>query len=104
IVKLTPLPPAVKTFLAIFDSVAQCSNAVSEIIGRGVVPAALEMMDQLMIGAVEASCQAGYPLDAAAVLLIECEGLPEALEQQAAAIEAACRQQGVVEFRTAQSL
>jgi glycolate oxidase len=101
IVKLTPLPPAVKTFLAIFDSVEKCSNAVSGIIRNGVIPAALEMMDNLMIGAVEASSHAGYPLDAAAVLLVECEGLPAALEQQAATIEGICRQQGALEFRTA---
>ncbi|MBN9387321.1 MAG: FAD-binding protein [Chloroflexi bacterium] len=101
IVKLTPLPPAVKTFLAIFDSVEKCSNAVSGIIRNGVIPAALEMMDNLMIGAVEASSHAGYPLDAAAVLLVECEGLPDALEQQAETIEDICRREGATEFRIA---
>lgn len=100
-VKLTPLPPAVKTFLAIFDSVEKCSSAVSGIIRSGVIPAALEMMDNLMIGAVEASSHAGYPLDAAAVLLVECEGLPAALEQQAATIEDICTREGATEFRTA---
>ncbi len=102
-VKLTPLPPGVKTFLAIFDNVEKCSNAVSGIIRSGVIPAALEMMDNLMIGAVEASSHAGYPLDAAAVLLVECEGLPAALEQQAESIEAVCVREGALEFRTARS-
>jgi glycolate oxidase len=100
-VRLTPLPPAVKTFLAIYDSVEQCSNAVSGIIRSGVIPAALEMLDKTMMQAVEASSHAGYPLDAAAVLLIECEGLPAALEQQAASIEAVCKREGAREFRIA---
>lgn len=103
IVKLTPLPPGVKTFLAIFDDVEKCSNAVSGIIRSGVIPAALEMMDNMMIGAVEASSHAGYPLDAAAVLLVECEGLPAALEQQAGSIEEICLREGALEFRTAQN-
>ncbi len=102
-VKLTPLPPGVKTFLAVYDSVEKCSNAVSSIIRRGVVPAALEMMDHLMIGAVEASTHAGYPVDAEAVLLVECEGFPLALEQQAEAIEQICLEEGALEFRTAKS-
>jgi glycolate oxidase len=102
-VRLTPLPPAVKTFLAIYDSVEKCSNAVSGIIRSGVIPAALEMMDNLMIGAVEASSHAGYPLDAAAVLLVECEGLPAALEQQAESIEAICKREGALEFRIAKN-
>lgn len=102
-VKLTPLPPAVKTFLAVYDSVEKCSNAVSSIIKQGVVPAALEMMDNLMIKAVETSTHAGYPVDAAAVLLVECEGFPQALEQQAEAIEALCKAEGAVEFRVAKT-
>ncbi|HEX2913263.1 MAG TPA: FAD-linked oxidase C-terminal domain-containing protein [Chloroflexia bacterium] len=102
-VRLTPLPPGVKTFLAIFDDVEKCSNAVSGIIRSGVIPAALEMMDNLMIGAVEASSHAGYPLDAAAVLLVECEGLPAALEQQATSIEDICRREGALEFRVARN-
>lgn len=103
IVRLTPLPPSVKTFLAVFDEVEKCSNAVSGIIRSGVIPAALEMMDNVMIGAVEASSHAGYPVDAAAVLLVECEGLPAALEQQAQAIEQVCLQEGALEFRVAQN-
>ncbi|MEI6044628.1 MAG: FAD-linked oxidase C-terminal domain-containing protein [Chloroflexota bacterium] len=99
--KLTPLPPAVKTFLAIYDSVEKCSNTVSSIIQQGVIPAALEMMDHMMIGAIEAATQVGYPTTTKAVLLIECEGFPPALEQQAKAIEEVCRKEGVLEFRTA---
>ncbi len=100
-VKLTPLPPGVKTFLAVYDSIEKCSNAVSSIIRRGVVPAALEMMDKLMIGAVESVTHAGYPLDAEAVLLVECEGFPLALEEQAQAIEQICLEEGALSFRIA---
>jgi len=102
-VKLTPLPPGVKTFLAVYDSVEKCSNTVSSIIRRGVVPAALEMMDHLMIGAVEATTHAGYPISAEAVLLVECEGFPLALEQQATAIEQICLEEGALEFRIAKT-
>ena len=102
-VKLTPLPPGVKTFLAIFDSIEKCSNAVSSIIKRGVIPAALEMMDRLMIGAVERVTHAGYPLDAEAVLLIECEGFPQALVEQAEAIEEVCLAEGALAFRVAKT-
>jgi glycolate oxidase len=102
-VKLTPLAPSVKTFLAVYDSVEKCSNAVSAIIKRGVIPAALEMMDHLMIEAVEAATHAGYPTHAEAVLLVECEGFQQALEQQAEAIEAICKTAGALEFRVAQN-
>jgi glycolate oxidase len=102
-VKLTPLPPGVKTFLAVYDSVEKCSNAVSSIIKAGVIPAALEMMDHLMIGAVEAATHAGYPVEAEAVLLVECEGFPQALAEQAEAIERICVEEGAREFRVAKT-
>ncbi len=100
-VRLTPLPPGVKTFLAVFDDLVKCSDAVSGIIEAGVVPAALEMMDNLAIQAVEASVHAGYPTEAAAVLLVECEGFPAALEQQATSIEDICTKAGAISFKTA---
>ncbi|HEX9015579.1 MAG TPA: FAD-linked oxidase C-terminal domain-containing protein [Chloroflexota bacterium] len=87
IVRITPLPEGVKTLLAIFDSVEEASATVSDVIGRGIVPAAIEMMDRLALQAVEAATHAGYPTDAAAVLLVEVDGLKEGLEEQAAAIE-----------------
>jgi glycolate oxidase len=100
-VRLTPSPPGVKTFLAIFDDVVKCSEAVSGIIRRGVIPAALEMMDNLAIQAVEASVGAGYPTDAAAVLLVEVEGFPESLEQQTGDIEKVCLEAGALQFKVA---
>ena len=74
-VRLTPNPPAVRTLLLDFTSVEAAAATVSGIIAAGLVPAALEMMDQRITQAVEAYVGAGYPTDAAAVLLVEVDGL-----------------------------
>jgi glycolate oxidase len=100
-VRLLPLPQAVRTTLAIFPSVDAASEAVSRIIARGIVPAALEMMDRLALSAIEAAFHAGYPPEAGAVLLIEVDGLLEQVEQQAAAVETVCREVGALEIRAA---
>jgi glycolate oxidase len=83
-VRLTPLAPAIATLLLDFTSVDAAAEAVSEIIAEGIVPAALEMMDQRITEAAEAFAHAGYPTDAAAVLLVELDGLADgvALEQE----------------------
>lgn len=86
IVRIVHLAEAVKTMVAVFDTMDDASNTVSEIIASGVIPAAIEMMDQMILQAVEADTHAGYPMDAAAVLLIEAEGLREDVEQQAAQV------------------
>ncbi|HET8618772.1 MAG TPA: FAD-binding protein, partial [Acidimicrobiales bacterium] len=75
-VRLTPDPPAVATLLLDFPTVAAAAETVSGIIAAGLLPAALEMMDQRITVAAEAFAQAGYPTDAAAVLLVELDGLP----------------------------
>jgi glycolate oxidase len=82
-VRLLYSPPAVKTMLAVYDSVADATRTVSGIIARGIVPAALEMIDKNTIQAIEASVYAtGIPKDAEAVLLIEVDGLEAGIEQQ----------------------
>lgn len=101
LVRLTPLPEAVKTALAIFDSVGDACRAVTKILGSGVTPAALELIDQTTLRAVEAYIHAGFPLDAAAVLLIEVDGLREDVEPQAARVLEACRAAGVRDARLA---
>ncbi|MBI2323203.1 MAG: FAD-binding protein [Chloroflexi bacterium] len=101
IVRLAPLPEAVKTLLAVFESVRKASEAVSRIIGAGVVPAALEMMDAVTLRAVEEATHFGYPMDAGAVLIIELEGLREAIEEQAEQVGALCREVGVLDLRVA---
>src|SRR2546421_5455515 len=77
IVRIVHLPEAVKTMVAVFDTMDDASNTVSEIIASGVIPAAIEMMDQMILQAVEADTHAGYPMYAAAVLLMEPERLHE---------------------------
>jgi len=77
IVRIVPVAEAVKTLVAVFDSIEDASNTVSEIIASGIIPAAIEMMDKMILQAVEADTHAGYPMDAAAVLLMETEGLRE---------------------------
>ena len=83
VVRILKKPQAVKTVLAVFDQVDQASEAVSAIIARGLVPAAMEMIDQLTIEAVEDAFGCGYPRDAAAALLIELDGLAAGMEAQA---------------------
>ncbi len=75
-VRLTPNPPAVRTMMLAFDDVSNAAATVSAIIAAGIVPAAIEMMDQRCVAAVEDFAQAGYPKDAAAVLLVEVDGAP----------------------------
>jgi glycolate oxidase subunit GlcD len=101
-VRLEPIPAAVRTVLAAFGSVRAASEAVSAIIRSGIVPAALEMMDQACVRAVEASIYAaGYPIDAAAVLLMEIDGLAAGLDRDAATLEALCRDCGARDVRIA---
>ncbi|HEV8573705.1 MAG TPA: FAD-linked oxidase C-terminal domain-containing protein [Dehalococcoidia bacterium] len=90
IVRLLHKPESTITLLAIFDAVTEASRAVSAIIGAGLLPAALEMMDKNTMEAVEAFVHAGYPPDAGAVLLIEVEGLAEDAREQADAVLKIC--------------
>ncbi len=92
--RLVPLPPAVQTLLAVFDTVAAASATVSEIIRDGIVPAALEMMDQLIVGAVEAAYHFGFPTDAGAVLIVELDGSEEAVAEQVERVREICRAGG----------
>jgi glycolate oxidase len=102
-VRLVRAPESVKTMLAIYNTVAEAGNTVGAMTAKGITPVALEMLDGPMIRMVEAATHAGYPLDAAAVLLIEVEGLAEAVEEQAEAIAEVCRESGARTVRTAQS-
>ncbi len=94
-VKLSPIPPAVRTLLADFMDVDEASRAVSAIIAFGVLPAALEMMDNAIIRAVEASIfTAGLPIDARAVLLVELDGVEAGIDDDAEKAEAILREHG----------
>jgi len=101
-VRLAPIPPAVHTLSADFLSLRAAGEAVSGIIASGVVPAALEMMDQSCVQAVEASIYAtGARTDAAAVLLVELDGPPETVRAEVALVEALLRQHGARDLRSA---
>ena len=101
-VKLQRNPQAVRTMLADFTSLNAAARAVSAIIAKGILPAALEMMDAATIRAVEASIYAaGYPVDAAAVLLIELDGFEVGLDDDVAAVVALCRDAGARAVRVA---
>jgi glycolate oxidase len=103
VVKLTPLTEEVKTLLGVFETVEAASQTVSDIIASGVIPAALEMMDQLSLQAVEQATRAGYPTDAGAVLLVELEGMREGMDDLIEAIRRLCQQNQAREVRIAQS-
>jgi glycolate oxidase len=102
-VRLMRKPEAVKTLLAVYTTVRQAANTVGTLTAEGIIPVALEMLDGPMLRMVEAATHAGYPIDAAAVLLIELEGLVESVEEQAVQISALCEQCGASEVRVAQS-
>src|SRR5438093_13434836 len=87
--------------LVVFNSVQDATQTISRIIGAGIVPAALELMDQGIIEAVEPAFHFGFPLDAAAVLLIEVDGLEVAVDEEARKITAICHETGAREVRQA---
>jgi len=100
-VRLTHLPEAVKTVLAPFASLEEASETVSAIIAAGIIPAALEMLDEAMVRAINEGVGAGYPADAAAVLLIEVDGPGAEVSVDAERITAICREHRALEVRLA---
>src|SRR5512134_1271764 len=100
-VRILPAPPAVRTMLFGFDTVEACAATVSAIIARGVVPAAVEMMDQGIVRAAEHFAHAGYPTDAAAVLLVEVDGTEAGVAAQSGEVEAAAHDHAVSSVRVA---
>jgi len=103
LVRLIRAPQGFRTMLGIFETVDEASQTVSDIIAAGIVPAALEMMDQLITYAVESAYHFGFPLDAGAVLIIELDGLEAGLSKQAAQVLELCQKNRAREVRTARS-
>ena len=101
LVRLLPLPEAVKTYLGVFRDIESACTAVSTVIGHGIVPAALEIMDATTIRAVQQSMDAGYPVDAGAVLLVELEGLTEEVDEVGQEVEAALWDTGATDVKEA---
>jgi glycolate oxidase len=100
-VRMMRSPEAVETMLAIYDDPEQAGQSVSDVIARGVLPIALEMMDGVMLRMVEEATHAGYPLDAAAVLLIELAGPAEEIREQLPVVAEICRSNGARTVRIA---
>jgi glycolate oxidase len=103
LVRLMPDPPATRTILLAFDTIENAAATVSGVIAAGIVPAALEMMDRLMVQAVERFVHAGFPTEAAAVLLAEVTGHPAAVEAEAEIIDRIARVHHATEVRIAAS-
>src|SRR5881396_879495 len=101
LVRLTKAPQAYKTMLGVFETVDNASQTVSDIIAAGIVPGAMEMMDQLITQAVEAAYKFGFPLDAGAVLIIELDGLAAGLDRQTERVIAICKKNRAREVRIA---
>ncbi|MSQ07692.1 MAG: FAD-binding protein [Dehalococcoidia bacterium] len=100
-VRLLRAPEAVKTLLAAFRTMDDASQAVSDIIAAGIIPAALEMMDAVTIKACEAVYHPGYPADAEAVLIVEVDGLREHVAEESEQCEAILRRNSASEIRAA---
>ena len=100
-VRLMRTRESVRTLLAIFDQTDRATQTVVDITAAGIIPAALEMMDQLTIEAVERGASCGYPRDAAAVLLVEIEGVREHTERALALVESICTKNRAREVRLA---
>jgi len=102
-VKLVPKPQLARVVMASFDDVEKAGDAVANVIGAGIVPAGLEMMDRLATEAVEDFVHAGYDLDAEAILLCESDGTPEEVEEEIAKMEAVMKASGATACRTSNS-
>jgi glycolate oxidase len=101
ILKLIPLPQARRAMLATFDQVGQASETVAAIISHRILPATLEFLDNFTIRTVEDYSHVGLPVDAAALLLIEVDGHPAVVAEEAEQVEALCRKLGATQVHTA---
>ena len=102
-VRLTADPQDYRTLRAVFDSVDEATNAVSDIIAAGIVPAAMELMDQGIVGAVEEAFHFGFPLDAKAIVVIELDGPEAGLDRQLEEIVKICEARNAREVLQAAS-
>ena len=101
VLRLLPNPPAKKTMLAIFDRLDEAAEAVAGVMAGGVIPATLEIMDQRSINCVEDYLKLGLPRDAEAILLIEVDGMPAAVQAEAEVIARICSEKRARSFQTA---
>jgi len=102
-VRLMPPPETVRTMLAIFETLEDAGDSVSEIIATGIIPATLEMMDKLIVQAIERSMKCGFPMDAEAVLIIELDGLRDGMDRLTEQVREICRKHNVREVKVAKT-
>ena len=102
-VKLLPLPQHAQCVLAAFDDIAKAGAAVANVIAAGIIPAGLEMMDKITTGAVEPFVKAGYPLDAAAILLCEADGTATEVAEEIARMTEVMQDSGATAVRVSQN-
>jgi len=100
-VRITRNPEAYRTLLGVFESVDDATNTISDIIGAGIIPGALEMLDKLILKAIEEAFHFGFPLDAGAVLIMEVDGLEAGLDADAERIAAIAKKNNAREVRRA---
>jgi glycolate oxidase len=100
IVKLTPRPEKAQVVMAAFDDIRKAGDAVANVIGAGIIPAGMEMMDKITTHAVEEYVHAGYNLEAAAILLCESDGTVEEVAEEIQRIDEIMNQSGAIEIRT----
>jgi glycolate oxidase len=101
--RVIPKPEGIRTLVAFFEDTSAAGEAVSAIVAAGIVPGAIEMMDQLSIKAAEQATGAGYRLDAGAALLVELDGPQSECDARLDEVIALCAKQGTIDIRTAQS-
>ena len=102
-VKLIPVPEKAQLVMAAFDDVLKAGDAVANVIGAGIIPAGMEMMDKITIHAVEEFLHAGYDLDAAAILLCESDGSVEEVADEIERIYAIMQQSGATKISTSRN-
>jgi len=100
-VRITRSPEAYRTLLGVFETIDDATNTISDIIGAGIIPGALELLDALILKAVEEAFHFGFPLDAGAVLIMEVDGLEAGLDADAERITEIARRNGAREVRRA---
>jgi glycolate oxidase len=99
--KLNPIPPSKKTTMVVYDDVAKAGESVFRVLENGVIPDKIELLDNWVINRIEEMMPMGLPKDADAVLLFECDGIPEAVEKETEKIAEITRKYGAVDVRVA---
>ena len=104
LVRLIPKPPAIATLLAFFDSLVRAGEAVTAMVAKGIIPTTLEFLDNVVINCVEDHARLGLPRDKAALLLIQVDGHPVQVEEEAEAVEKICSEYGAASVSRALTL